>query len=205
MAVRTSCGEPRAASKASERLLALRVRDFQRPPARAMCRAHVVFFLLAPIEIGEVAMTQSLAQARIELLAQHQDLRAKMDATQAAAARCTRGEPAHGELNTCIARLADGLHRHNAREDELLRGIMPTIDAWGPARAEIMNEAHVREHLEVYRALVDAGAASDPVAAATTALRLIEQIAAHMDHEEKSFLGPDVLRDDAGPADPFGG
>lgn len=150
-------------------------------------------------------MTQKLSQIRIELLQQHADLRAKMQLTREAADRCARGEPAHDRLNECIAKLADALQKHNAREDELLRGIMPTVDAWGPVRAEIMNEAHVREHVEVHRALVEAGTQPDPRAAAATAERLIEQVTRHMDHEEEDFLGPDVLRDDAGPYDPFSG
>lgn len=151
-------------------------------------------------------MTQSLSGIRIELLQQHEALRHQMRAVRDLAHRCKLGELAvHAVLNTAIAKLAEALQHHNAREDELLRGVIPTIDAWGPARAEVMSDAHVREHVEVYRALGEAGATTDARAAAQAALRLLDRIAAHMEREEKEFLGEDVLNDDGAPRDSFGG
>lgn len=149
-------------------------------------------------------MTQSLREMRAELLAQHAELRAQMAIAQAAAERCARGEPARDALSAAIARLADALARHNAREEQLLGRIIPTIDAWGPGRAETMSDAHAHEHLEVHRALVETGAASEPRQAARAALALVERIAEHMAREEQDFLGADVLDDD-GRNDPFGG
>lgn len=149
-------------------------------------------------------MPESLSGMRTELLQQHEGLRAKMRAAREAALGCQRGEDRHGELNACIAQLAVALHQHNAREEQLLRGLIKTIDAWGPARAEIMTDTHQREHVEVHQALVDAASAADASAAAATALRLLEDIATHMAREEDGFLGADVL-DDGGPTDGFGG
>lgn len=151
-------------------------------------------------------MTLSLSEIRTELLQQHEGLRQAMRVVRDLAHRSERGEPAmHAELNRSIAKLSDALQHHNAREDELLRGVIPTIDAWGPARAEAMSDAHVREHVEMYRALGETGAATDPRVAASAALRLLERIAAHMEREEREFLGEDVLNDDGAPRDSFGG
>jgi hypothetical protein len=145
------------------------------------------------------------SEIRKELLDQHAGLRTKIDATRVAAERWKVGETAREELRSCLAVLADGVRAHNRREEELLHDLIPSADAWGPARAEVMQETHVQEHKDLYEALIDAGAAADATSGVPPVLKLLEQMTEHMKREESSFLGADVLRDDAVTPDFFGG
>ena len=135
------------------------------------------------------------SEIRAELLAQHAQLRAMMDDIRHVAARARRGEPVSASLQDGVARLESAFRMHNAREEELLREIIPTVDAWGPARAEIMDETHMREH-EVLRDAI-AGIPRTPREFAGAGVEaLFERILEHMAREEKTLLAEDVLRDD---------
>lgn len=110
-----------------------------------------------------------------------------------------------GELRACLDRLSLLLRAHNGREEELLREILSTVDAWGPARAEIMGEQHVAEHAELSAILGDAKATSDTAIADGGLVLALDRLLEHMVREEKAFLGEDVLRDDSIDVDQFSG
>ena len=93
---------------------------------------------------------------------------------------------------------------HNAAEEEALKSILPTLDVWGPVRHEVMIEQHVEEHSELYATLVEASIAVDPAAAAASIVKLLDRMLDHMAHEEKAFLGADVLTEEP-KSDGFGG
>jgi len=141
---------------------------------------------------------------RRELLDQHLELRVAMQAARRAAERCARsGNPA--ELRDALAHIGDRLRMHNLHEEELMRDVFPTLDAWGMIRAEVMVEEHVLEHRQLYEALLGASSTLDAKAAAAKANELFDKILAHMAREEKVFLGEDVLSDDDITPDSFGG
>src|SRR5579864_2909733 len=97
------------------------------------------------------------AEIRIQILTQHAELRTLIEETRAATARVPRGQPeGHSGPVACVGRLASALREHNRCEEQLLRGVLVTVDAWGPARAELMDERHTAEHTELHAALVDA-------------------------------------------------
>jgi hypothetical protein len=147
-----------------------------------------------------------LSEIRSELLRGHIALRATLRDATGTAARWLDGEPVRDELHGCLGRLVSEVRAHNAREEELLREIIPTIDAWGPVRADVMVEEHVKEHEELYAALVQASTTAQAEVAVRAIVSLAERLNAHMDHEEKVFLAEDILRDEAGvPTDYFGG
>lgn len=129
-----------------------------------------------------------VSQIREELLEHHRALRVMIG-------ECKK--TAREDLRPCLQRLADYLRMHNRREEALLRSIVKRADAWGPARAEIMDEEHVNEHVAIYNALAffETG---DPV-------KLLDKVLAHMAHEEEVFLNAEVLRDDIVVLDGFGG
>jgi hypothetical protein len=135
------------------------------------------------------------SQMREVLLQDHMILRSMIAAARKVAERACDGQTTADELRGELVRLADVLRGHNLREEGLLRNVIPSVDAWGQARAEIMTEEHVREHEELVAALT--GVQSTPVefAGAGTGL-LLDGILGHMAREESAFLGEDVLRDD---------
>ena len=139
-------------------------------------------------------------QIRIQLLAEHAELRALIEQTRSAIDRRLTHEPAesHG-LAARIDCLASALHAHNEHEERLLNGFLATVDAWGPARAEIMNERHAAEHKELHAELLDASLDLERVAA------ILDGLLEHMQYEEQAFLNEDVLREDSIVINAFGG
>lgn len=141
---------------------------------------------------------------RDELLAQHAELRARVDETRAALAAARAGDGSHEQFFLALSRLASALGAHNAREEALLKDVIPDVDAWGPARADVMFSEHVKEHDLLYESLVSAGRGPDG-AAMTTVSGLLDELIQHMAREEEAFLREDVLHDDIMPRDVFGG
>ena len=100
-----------------------------------------------------------------------------------------------------MTRLFGGLREHNEEEERLLRDVIRTADAWGPARVEIMDERHVREHSELDSALSGAERAQDARQVSAVLDRLLE----HMAFEEEVLLDENLLQDVAVATDGFGG
>jgi hypothetical protein len=142
---------------------------------------------------------------RSELLEQHAKLRATIEEARRAVVHAHESDSMRGELRSCVGRLGLGLRTHNRREEELLEGILFTVDAWGPERAEIMSAQHVAEHTELCTVLVDASATSDAAIVDGVLVAVLDQLLEHMAREEKAFLGEDVLRDDGIVVDQFSG
>ena len=135
------------------------------------------------------------SEIRGELLQQHAHIRTIMDVTLTIAKGARVAAPDRGDLQGCVIRLADALRTHNQREEDLLRDLIPSVDAWGPARAAIMTEEHQREHDRLDAALQ--GVPRTPIEfGAAGIVALVHLIRQHMDREEAAFLGEDVLRDD---------
>lgn len=145
------------------------------------------------------------SEIRRELLEQHREVRARMDDARGAITRWKGGSPARDAVQVALALLADAVRKHNRREEELLRDIIPTVDAWGPARAEIMVEEHAKEHAELHAALIEAGSAPDSEKASAILDALVTNLGEHMTREEKILLSEDVLHDDQLVRDYFGG
>lgn len=150
-------------------------------------------------------MTMTASQIRNELLGQHAEVRSRIAETRLAIERLRQGDPARDLLRSALARLADAVRRHNEREEELLKDLIPTVDAWGPARAEVMVDQHAKEHQAMYSVLVEAGATPETDTAIALATRLVDQMVEHMVVEEKVLLGEDVLSDELVPREYFGG
>jgi hypothetical protein len=146
-----------------------------------------------------------LSEIRTRLLEQHAQIRDQIGATCSVMDRWMRGDPLREEARACITRLTDVLRAHNLEEERLLHDIVKTIDAWGPARVEIMGEEHVKEHDELYAALTSATLGTDARAAARSVVTLLDRVMDHMAREEKTFLGDDVLCDDNTFVDAFAG
>jgi hypothetical protein len=149
-------------------------------------------------------MTASEIRAR--LLREHAELRVLASEARRAAAqmRGGGGETALRDLGWCIHRLGGALRIHNDYEERALREVIKKIDAWGPARAEIMEESHMHEHAELLAALVMTSTA-DADAAGASLSRALDKLEAHMTREEEVLLAEGILRDDDVVIDYFGG
>jgi hypothetical protein len=140
------------------------------------------------------------SEIRSALLREHAQIRIMLDVT------LTFAEASHVDALGCddlrqhLIRLTDAIRTHNLREEALLRELIPSVDAWGPARAALMFEEHVQEHEQLYAALL--GVPFTPAEFAVAGVRaLVDLIHEHIDREEAAFLNEDVLRDDLVVAD----
>jgi hypothetical protein len=133
---------------------------------------------------------------RDELLLQHASLRGRLEAACLAVNRWDRREVVRAHVRDELAGLAEALRSHNLLEEAALRELLPEVDAWGPARLEIMVEAHVREHGDVFDALLAVGETHESRLAVKSVERLRQRLLEHMAREEETFLNTSVLRDD---------
>jgi hypothetical protein len=147
----------------------------------------------------------SLDEIRTMLLQQHAALRANIEHARRGATLWEQGHWSRGEMQECLVQLADELRAHNACEERALRDVIPTIDAWGGARADVMTEVHLDEHRNLCAGLIGATISGDARSGSASILLLLDAMLDHMKQEENIFLSPDVLTDDVGVSDYFGG
>ena len=120
------------------------------------------------------------SEIRGELLREHAQIRMMLDVTLTFAEVSHVEAPGCDSLREHLVRLTDAIRTHNLREEALLRDLIPSVDAWGPARAAIMVEEHVQEHERLYTALLGISRTPAEFAAAGVAA-LVYLIGEHMD------------------------
>lgn len=145
------------------------------------------------------------SEIREELLAQHASIRGQIEAARLIVERWARGEAPRALVHNALAALADTLRRHNLREESVLRELVRSVDAWGEARVEIMEEGHVREHNVLFDAVLTIADVQDPHDAVREMERLRTHLLEHMAREEETFLNVSVLRDDCVAIDAYVG
>ncbi|MBI4510503.1 MAG: hemerythrin domain-containing protein [Deltaproteobacteria bacterium] len=135
------------------------------------------------------------SEARARLLAQHEELRGIIDGAEEMTARLVAGKATGDEVRRKLAELDRALHDHNAEEETILEPLLRTVDAWGPVRIEQMLTEHAREH-GIFRQTLDEIVASPPSHMAGAIRGLVADLRRHIEHEERSFLNPELLKDD---------
>jgi hypothetical protein len=147
----------------------------------------------------------TLSEIRTMLLQQHAALRVQIEEVRNDAKRWHRGELSRDALQECLQRLADELRAHNSCEERHLRDIIPTIDAWGQARSEVMTEVHLDEHRNLCAGLIGATISADADRGSAAIFLLLDSMLEHMRREEEIFLASDVLTDEIRIGESFGG
>lgn len=139
----------------------------------------------------------TLNEIRKTLLAEHQDLRGLAADADAKARSVQGGDPgALAELRVVLRHLDEAIQLHNHNEEQLLRGVIRNLDAWGNEREALMDEHHRAEHATLVKSLLDCATLADGDQAAGRARDLIAGVLDHMVREEQEILHPDVLSDD---------
>lgn len=156
-------------------------------PARGLLRSMVMS-----------GMDPSVARQR--LLQQHDALRRQLRAACEVAARVRAGTAGAAELTGFVRALKAGFVEHNQLEETWLGPLLRDTDSYGEVRIARMLGEHVEEHF-AFVSFLDRPA--DQVTAGLD--DFAEEIEAHMDAEERTFLHPAVLRDDLVVADTTGG
>lgn len=123
------------------------------------------------------------------LLEQHEQLRARLLDAEVLARRFLRKEEVSEELDRALGRLRDSFTEHNRYEEALLAPLLRLDPDVGERRIERMVEEHAEEH-RVIRAFL----ARPRHEIAPELGDWVEEIEAHMEAEERTFLSPRVLR-----------
>lgn len=136
------------------------------------------------------------SEIRDQLLAEHRDIRAHVEASRRMAERWTHGDAKWVQVRDELARLADALRSHNLHEERALRHLVGSNDAAGEAREHVMDEAHISEHRDTFDALVRVSQARGPGRAGPHLDAFFSRLLGHMAWEERAFLNAAVLPDD---------
>lgn len=138
-----------------------------------------------------------LEPIRLSLLRQHDALRHLVDRALRAAAEVEKGVESAGERLEAATRVIAGQFlEHVALEEKVLSPILPTVDGWGPQRAEQLKKDHVAQRRMMSELLDALAHGCDPHALALTVRKLADDLLADMAEEERVILSPSVLRDD---------
>lgn len=141
-------------------------------------------------------MTIDNSKIRRIILVEHEGLRIGLRAIDALLDRVAKGDVASmKDAHQQFQNLLQSFIRHIEHEERVLRPVLETIDAWGPARVASMDEEHTAQRAEVKR-LAAVEAVNDPAKWANEVRAFTHALLIDMADEEKTCLSPDVLRDD---------
>ena len=133
---------------------------------------------------------------RTTLLEQHDRIRRALAECHALATRLQLGEAVEIEFDNAIGRLHSVFTEHNRTESELMTPLLlPRFPKHG-TRGVLLAERMIQEHLAEHEAFWDLLHGSRREIAANLA-ELIAELDAHLAAEERTFLGPMILCDDA--------
>lgn len=128
---------------------------------------------------------------RLEMLAQHDRLRKHLQRCTSLA-RLVRVDPNAGPaLDDALETLRTEFAAHNETETTAIRKLLHGPAAWGSLMIDRMLEEHVAEHAAFWDLLTGT---RDEVSQRID--ELADELEAHMDAEERTFLAPVTLRDD---------
>ncbi len=128
--------------------------------------------------------------ARILLLTQHDRLRSLLKQVVEAAHQLLADKPALLAFRRALAELRIALKTHNQSEEGILEPLLQRGDELGPDRVRRMLEEHVAEHVAMGELL--SGTDRD---VASRIDDFAEDLLAHIDAEERTFLHRAVLKD----------
>ena len=141
-------------------------------------------------------MTLDNSKIRRIVLVEHEGLRIGLRSIEALLDRVAKGDVAAlKDAQQQFTQFLEAFVRHIEHEERILRPVLQTVDAWGPARVASMDEEHTVQRKQVTR-LAQMDAVNDPAKWATEVRAFATELLADMADEEKTCLSPDVLRDD---------
>ena len=128
---------------------------------------------------------------RLQLLAQHERLRAHTEECVRLARLYQAGEMWGGELDRALELLREEFAMHNTTETRLISELLDGPARWSALMIDRMLEEHVAEHAAFWELMTGTRAE-----VARRMADLADELEAHMAAEERTFLAPVTLRDD---------
>jgi len=129
--------------------------------------------------------------ARSLLITQHQAIRTRLATCLEIAKRLRTDDADETELELELERMRAAVYEHNLSETELIRPLLAHAQRWGDQLIGRMIEEHLGEHVAMWTVL------EQPARTVAFELEeLADDLDAHMAAEERTFLAPNVLRED---------
>lgn len=129
---------------------------------------------------------------RRALIIQHERIRTRVVTCVELAQRIRSGEPLQSELDASLDDLRHLFEAHNELETRSVRALLDDIPGWGDVLVDRMLEEHVAEHAAFWDLLQ-----GPALAVAARMPDLADELDAHMAAEERTFLSPTVLHNNA--------
>jgi iron-sulfur cluster repair protein YtfE (RIC family) len=136
------------------------------------------------------------SQIRERVLAQHDLLRLRLQGLNQGVDQLRAGNLTVEELRIRALETLALLRAHVKDEERWLLPALAEADGFGPERVKALQEEHraqAREMAETLEALRDA---KEPEDLATGVESLVQRILDDMDEEERTYLNPNLLKDD---------
>jgi hypothetical protein len=129
--------------------------------------------------------------ARTLLITQHQAIRTSLASCLEIAKRLRTDDADEDELEIALTRMRGEVYQHNLSESALIRPLLAQTQRWGDLLLDRMLQEHLGEHVAMWTVL------EQPARVVAFELEeLAEDLDAHMAAEERTFLAPNVLRED---------
>lgn len=135
------------------------------------------------------------SERRTILRNQHAHLRTTIERARDAARNALEQRGVAGELQAAVSALQKELFGHLADEEKLLEPILPTIDAWGAVRLDLLRAEHAHQRAVLAVLTGHQAWPAGPVVAGRT-LALCDDLLTDMEFEERELINEKVLRDD---------
>ena len=141
-------------------------------------------------------MKLSNADIRRIILAEHHELRKRLELVSVALSAVEKGDAeAEADLVARINYFYDTFLKHIGHEERILEPVLKTIDAWGGVRTMAMDQEHAEQRAEIER-LRALNPRANLERYAFEIRTFIEALYKDMAHEEATCLDERVLRND---------
>jgi hypothetical protein len=138
-----------------------------------------------------------ISEIREQLLSEHDDLRKRAAEVRGTLRRWEQGEAIQTHVRGQLLALADAIRAHNTHEEQAIGRIVRKPAREG-AGAGLMDEEHLKEHVDLLAVLTSSAVAAEPAAWQHLVDQLLVRLLDHMAREERAFLNAQVLHDDGG-------
>jgi hypothetical protein len=133
---------------------------------------------------------------RIQILAQHLELRELIDRTLAEmTASMRREELDRGQIGRFAREVHGRFKEHLAFEEKALAPVLWVVDGWGPERVQDMRKEHARQRRELDTLIDGLNSGWDAERLARELRRLAADLLTDMDQEENGCLRESLLHD----------
>lgn len=145
------------------------------------------------------------SEIRKKVLSQHREIEEMLKELSQGASELLQGTETADRVKRAAGALREILELHMTFEERYMVPAVHDADGFGPERTRHLHEEHAEQRAELDRLVGTIHNAAAPQAIADAVSHLAEELRKDIEHEERDYLGDDLLRDNVIPTDTFGG